>query len=103
MEPITKTTAEFLEEIARPRGMTLDDTERQWKDAMRCGTDWKISVGARNDLYVVALDSIKAYFEAKNAPKPAPPAPDSERMEAFMIDTAPAKPEKEKGKGASQK
>ena len=101
MEFITETMQEFIITVALPRGMTIDDVERNCKDAMRCGHDWKISVGLQSDLHTITLDSIKAYFAAKAAPKPAPqPSP----VEAFMLeDIPPAKSEKEKVKGVTQK
>jgi hypothetical protein len=71
------TMQQFLSEIQARSTMTLEFVERNCKGALENGHDWKISVGPRGDMYVVSVDSIKAYFDALNAPKPvaAPPTP----------------------------
>jgi hypothetical protein len=74
MEPIVVGIKSFIEEIVPTTTLTLKFLEDNWKKALEGGEDWTIHVGIQPNLYAIKLESIKAYFDAKNAP-PAPPPP----------------------------
>lgn len=101
MDSVKLGVKEIFDSILRPLGQSLDFVEANCKQAMKDGTDWSINVGIRPDHYIVPLDDIKSYFEAKNRPKPAPV--EVPLAKEFAMDDDEVFPAAEGKKGAGKK
>lgn len=101
MDERKMTMQDFIVEVARPRGLTVDFVEANCRRAMECSHDWKIYIGSNADLIVVPVDSIKIYFDLKNQPKPAPASSEPPLLRDFMVD--PEKPVEEGKKVGGKK
>jgi hypothetical protein len=93
MEPIKMTVKDFLSKIAAPRGITINDIERQLQSELVADKDYAMTVGAEGQLYIIPIAEIRAYFGAKvEKPKEFTPVDDESFKKMMDFDaTIPVK------------